>query len=61
MERNPAVIIELKRVLKMTEMLEGCEKALAQIEEKHYIDDLVEDGYGILSNMESASAGKTAA
>ncbi len=45
-DRKEAVIIELKRVMKMTEMSEGCDRALAQIEEKNYIDDLVEDGYG---------------
>jgi hypothetical protein len=41
----PAIIIELKRVTKMTEMSDGCDQALAQIDEKHYIDELVEDGY----------------
>jgi hypothetical protein len=43
---QPAIVIELKRAMKMAEMSEGCDKALAQIEEKHYIDDLLEDGYG---------------
>jgi hypothetical protein len=43
--KKPAVIMELKRVLKMQEMLVGCDRALAQIEDKGYIDELVEDGY----------------
>ncbi len=44
-ERRPAVILELKRVKKYTEMEKMCREALRQIEERHYDEVLVEEGY----------------
>jgi hypothetical protein len=44
--KKPVVIIELKRALKMSEMSAGCDKALTQINENHYIDEYVDDGFG---------------
>ncbi len=47
-ERNPAVILELKRVKHFTEMEAGCEQALQQIEEKHYDAELIDIGYPVI-------------
>jgi hypothetical protein len=44
--KKPVVIIELKRVVKMAEMSAGCDRALLQIDDNHYIDEFVEDGFG---------------
>ncbi len=44
-EQRPAVILELKRAKKFTEMEKLCQEALGQIDEKHYDDGLIEEGY----------------
>ena len=44
-EQRPAVILELKRAKKFTEMEKLCKEALWQIDEKHYDDGLIEEGY----------------
>lgn len=44
-ELCPAVIIEIKSVSKFTLMEKGCEAALAQIEDKHYDESLIDEGY----------------
>lgn len=44
-EQQPAVILELKRVERFTEMEEMCYKALQQIDDKHYDTELLNDGY----------------
>ena len=44
-ERQAAVILELKRVKKYTEMEGMCREALRQIEERRYDEVLVEEGY----------------
>ena len=47
-ERQPAVILELKRVKKFTEMENMCREALQQIEDKHYDEGLVDEGYPVI-------------
>ena len=47
-EQQPAVILELKRVKKFTEMEGMCREALQQIEERHYDRELVEEGYPLI-------------
>ena len=44
-ELRPAVIIEIKHVKIFTQMEEGCQEALKQIEEKNYAEGLFEEGY----------------
>ncbi len=44
-EKQPAIILELKRVLRFTEMENMCYKALQQIENKHYDECLLDEGY----------------
>ena len=44
-EQQPAVILELKRAKKFTEMENLCQEALKQIDEKNYTDALIEEGY----------------
>ena len=44
-EQQPAIILELKRAAKFTQMSELCDAALAQIEEKDYAAELTEEGY----------------
>lgn len=43
-EQKAAVIMELKYAGNIRQLEEGCEKALQQIKEKHYEDELLEDG-----------------
>ncbi|MDE7211684.1 MAG: PD-(D/E)XK nuclease domain-containing protein, partial [Lachnospiraceae bacterium] len=45
-EQSPVLIFELKRADKFTQMDEGCDAALAQIEEKRYDAECREEGYG---------------
>ena len=47
-EQQPAVILELKRAKKFTEMENLCREALHQIDEKNYADALIEEGYPII-------------
>ncbi|RKI36409.1 AAA family ATPase, partial [bacterium D16-59] len=47
-EQQPAVILELKRAEKFTEMENLCREALRQIDEKNYADALIEEGYPII-------------
>lgn len=44
-EKQPAVILELKRAKKFTEMESLCKDGLKQITELHYDDEIVEEGY----------------
>ena len=44
-ELQPAVIMELKWTRVFTQMEAGCEKALAQIEDNHYEEELLNEGY----------------
>ncbi len=44
-ERKPAIILELKRVKRFTEMENMCQKALQQIEDRHYDAELLDEGY----------------
>ncbi len=44
-EKQPAIILELKRALKFTEMENMCYRALQQIEDKHYDESLLNEGY----------------
>lgn len=43
--KEPAIIIELKRAQKFTQMEKLCENALKQIEEKNYASELIDEGY----------------
>ena len=43
--RVPAIIIEIKRVQKFSQMEAGCEQALQQMEEKNYAAKLLDEGY----------------
>lgn len=43
-ERNPAVIFELKYTSDSTKLENKCDEAICQIEERHYMDELLEDG-----------------
>ena len=47
-EQQPAVILELKRAKKFTEMENLCQEALKQIDEKNYADALIEEGYPLI-------------
>ena len=47
-EQWPAVILELKRAGTYTEMEKLCNKALQQIEQKHYDATLIEEGYPLI-------------
>ncbi len=47
-ERQPAIILELKRVQKFTEMEDTCQEALQQIEDKHYDAGLLDEGYMVI-------------
>ena len=47
-ERQPAVILELKRVKTFKEMESMCMEALKQIKNKHYDAELVEEGYPVI-------------
>lgn len=44
-EQKPVIIFELKKVDKFTLMDRGCEEALRQIEEKHYDQVQIDEGY----------------
>ena len=43
-EQKPAVVLELKYASDGRKLEEECDNALRQIEEKHYTDELAEDG-----------------
>ena len=43
--KQAAVIIEIKRTAKFTQMEKMCIEALCQIEEKNYAEDLINEGY----------------
>ena len=43
--KQPAVIIELKRAMKFSQMEELCDKALKQIEDRNYAAELMDEGY----------------
>ncbi len=47
-EKQPAIILELKRVQRFTEMENMCYKALQQIDDKHYDKSLLDEGYMII-------------
>ncbi len=47
-EQQPAVILELKRAKKFTDMEKLCQEALQQIDEKKYADALIEEGYSLV-------------
>ena len=47
-EQQPAVILELKRAKKFTDMENLCLEALRQIDEKKYADALIEEGYPLI-------------
>ena len=47
-ERQPAIILELKRVQRYTEMENMCRKALQQIEDQHYDAGLADEGYMVI-------------
>ena len=47
-ERQPAIILELKRVQRFTEMENMCQEALKQIEDKHYDAGLLDEGYMVI-------------
>ena len=47
-EQLPAAILELKRAKKFTEMEKLCKEALQQIDEKHYDEGLIEEGYPLV-------------
>ena len=47
-ERQPAIILELKRVQRFTEMEKMCQEALQQIEDKHYDAGLLDEGYMVI-------------
>ena len=44
-EQRPAVVIEVKHVKQFPQMEKGCREALRQIEERRYVDGLMEEGY----------------
>ena len=44
-EKQPAIILELKRARKFTEMAPLCQQALEQIRARHYDEELIEEGY----------------
>lgn len=45
-EKQPAVILELKRTDRFNQMEAMCDKALVQIEEQRYEEGLLDEGYG---------------
>ena len=47
-EQHPAIILEIKKAQRFTEMEKMCQKALQQIEKKHYTAELEQDGYPII-------------
>jgi len=47
-ERQPAIILELKRVQRFTEMENMCQEALQQIDDRHYDASLVDEGYMVI-------------
>ena len=47
-EHQPAIILELKRVQRFTEMENMCHEALQQIENKHYDAGLLDEGYMVI-------------
>lgn len=47
-EKQPAIILELKRARKFTEMESLCRKALQQIRDRHYDQELIDEGYSII-------------
>ncbi len=47
-ERQPAIILELKHAKKFTGMEGMCQKALQQIEDKHYDEVLIDEGYMVI-------------
>lgn len=47
-ENLPAIILELKYAQKFTEMESMCQKALQQIDDKHYDEELIYDGYIVI-------------
>ena len=47
-ERQPAIILELKHAKKFTGMEGMCQKALQQIEDKHYDEVLLDEGYMVI-------------
>ena len=47
-ERQPAIILKLKRVQRFTEMEGMCQEALQQIEDKHYDAGLIDEGYMVI-------------
>ncbi len=47
-ERQPAIILELKHSKKFTGMEGMCQKALQQIEDKHYDEVLIDEGYMVI-------------
>lgn len=44
-DRNPAIIFELKYTSDSSKLDEKCNEAVWQIEERHYAEELLEDGY----------------
>ena len=47
-EKQPAIILELKRARKFTEMAPLCRQALEQILDKRYEEELIEEGYSFI-------------
>lgn len=47
-EKQPAIILELKRARKFTEMAPLCRQALEQIRDKCYEEELIEEGYSFI-------------
>ncbi len=47
-ERQPAIILELKRVQRFTEMENMCQEALQQTDDRHYDASLVDEGYMVI-------------
>ena len=47
-EQKPAVILELKRAKRYTEMEKLCQEALQQIEKQHYDAELIEEEYPLI-------------
>ena len=44
-EQEPAVILEFKYATDIRQLDAGCDQALSQIEDKNYMEELIEDGY----------------
>lgn len=47
-EQLPTIIFEIKRAVRFTDMEGLCQKALAQIEERHYGAELWDEGYPVI-------------